>query len=316
MANHQHLRAFHVVAVEGSFSRAARRLNISQPTLSQQIKALEARHGQVLFESRRSPLRLSPIGRELLGLTRRMFATSEEIDDLLGDRPINEELSIRLVSDSPTYAAHLTRALLERAPEAGVEVQIGNSHETLTRLMEARADVAIASDPKIDPRFAYRPLFVDQLRVVVPANYPLAAVSPFPIAALAGECLLLREPHSKTRAATDSLLRSQDIRPRRVVELHSREAIREGIAVGLGVSLFFSSECPPDARLQALPLDYQPDQALLTGYVVCRADQRRSIMMRAVMNAAASLAMMNAVPLGDAPGEGMVVAAEVRDLIG
>src|SRR5579862_9399843 len=79
--NHQHLRAFHAIATEGSFSRAARRLNVAQPTLSQQIKALEGRHAAVLFEGRRPPLRLTPVGRELYALTRRMFATSEEIDE-------------------------------------------------------------------------------------------------------------------------------------------------------------------------------------------------------------------------------------------
>jgi len=299
MVNHQHLRAFHAVAVEGSFSRAARRLNISQPTLSQQIKALENRHGRKLFETRRSPLRLSPIGQELLVLTRRMFATSKEIDDLLGDRLIGETVSVRLVSDSPTYAAQLARALLEATPEADVEVQIANSQGTLSRLLEARADVAIASDPQIDPRFAYRPLFVDHLRVVVSENHPLARANAFPLAQLARECLLLREASSKTRAATDSLLRAHEIVPLRTIELHSREAIREGIAAGLGVSLFFSAECPPDARLVSLSPDCQPDPALLTGYVVCCVEQRRSAVMRAVLAAAASLLAMSPIPLAD-----------------
>lgn len=50
--NHQHLRAFHAIAEEGSISRAARRLNVAQPTLSQQLKALEDRHKAALFDGR------------------------------------------------------------------------------------------------------------------------------------------------------------------------------------------------------------------------------------------------------------------------
>jgi len=295
--NHQHLRAFHAVATERSFSRAARRLNISQPTLSQQIKALEHRHGRMLFEGRRRPLHLTPVGRELLALTGRMFATSDEISDLLGDEPAAETISIRIASDSPPYGALLARALLEADPRLSVEVQVVNSATTLTQLLEAHADVVIASDPQIDTRFAYRPLFVDYLKVVVPATHPLAGADEFPLAALANECLLTREDASKTRGATQSLLAAHDVRPARTIELHSREAIREAVAIGMGVSLFFSAECPPDARIAALRPDCQPDAALLTGYVVCRADQRRSAAMRAVLEAAARLEPLSPVPL-------------------
>lgn len=295
--NHQHLRAFHAVATERSFSRAARRLNISQPTLSQQIKALECRHGRMLFEGRRRPLHLTPVGTELLALTQRMFAMSEEIDDLLADQPVNEAVTIRLVSDSPAYAALLAQALLASDGCGGIEVRIEPSQNTLACLTDARADVAIASDPQIDPRFAYKPLFVDYLRVALPAGHPLAGLDAFPLAALESECLLIREPFSKTRGATESLLSTHDIVPKRRLELHSRETIREAVAIGMGISLFFSSDCPPDTRIALRTPDCQPDPTLLTGYIVCRAERRRSALMRSVLKAAAGLEAVSPIPL-------------------
>jgi len=295
--NFQHLRTFHAVALESSFSRAARRLNISQPTLSQQLKLLESRYGTMLFEGRSRPLNLTPIGQELLVLTRRIFAAADEIEDLLGNRPITQPIRIRLASDSPIYAARLTETLMRADPRAVVEVQVDNSHDTLDRLLEAKADVAIVSDPPIDPRFAYKLLFVDTLKMVVPAAHPLARVRKFPLAAIAGECLLLREASSKTRAATESLLRAHEISPARTIELHSREAIREAVAIGLGISLFYSSECPPDQRLRVVNPDCQPDSTLLTGYVVCTVDRRRSATMRAVYEAADQLATLSPVSI-------------------
>lgn len=295
--NHQHLRAFYAVATEGSFSRAARRLNISQPTLSQQIKALESRYGRMVFEGRRPPLGLTPVGRELLALAQRLFAISGEIEALLGEAPASEPLTIRLAADSPIYAARLAQALMDTDPQLSVEVHIDNSQATLGQLLEARADVAIVSDPKIDPRFAYKPLFIDYLKLVMPAGHPLAGLESFPLTALANECLLMREPTSKTRGAAQSLLRAHDVQPARQVELHSREAIREAVALGLGVSLFFSSECPPDARLVALAPDCQPDTALLTGYIVCCVERRRSAFMRSVLAAAATLEALSPIPL-------------------
>src|ERR1700759_4950409 len=102
--NHQHLRAFHAVATDGSVSRAARRLNVAQPTLSQQLKALEERHQMPLFEGRKPPLRLTAAGRQLFTLTQKLFATSDDIDDLLGDGNDPTLSAVRLGSDCPIYA--------------------------------------------------------------------------------------------------------------------------------------------------------------------------------------------------------------------
>src|ERR1700761_8641094 len=128
-ANFQHLRAFHAIAIEGGVSRAARRLNVSQPTLSQQLKALEARHGVSLFEGRRSPLKLTPAGRELLALTHRLFTTAADIDGMLG-----------LGSDSPYYAAKLLDLFRRRHPHAAVQVRMGNAREVMHWLSEAQID--------------------------------------------------------------------------------------------------------------------------------------------------------------------------------
>lgn len=292
--NHQHLRAFHAVAAEQSFSRAARRLNISQPTLSQQIKSLECRYGQMLLERRRSPLQLTPIGVELHAMTSRIFAAADEAEELLRRDSVTGGRSIRLVSDSPSWAIRLAQTLFQAGNYAEPEIQIANAQETLARLEDARADLAIVSDPQIDNRFAYKPLFVDELRVVMAASHQLAVAECFPVAAMADECVVLREPKSKTRAAVESLLDCAGVRPRRVLCVHSREAIREAVAIGMGVSMMFSSECPPDPRLAYARPDQQPSNALLTGYLVCKTEYRRSATMRVVYEAARKLQADNA----------------------
>lgn len=295
--NHQHLRAFHAVASEGGFSSAARRLNISQPTLSQQIKALESRYGTLLFEGRRRPLRLTPVGRELLNLTGRMFATSDEIEELLGDRPTGDPRQVRLAADSPIYAARLAQLLMAEGSRLTVEVQLDHARGALQRLLDGRAEVGIISDPPIDPRLVYRPLFIDRLAVILSAGHVRAGEEMFALGGIARETLLLREQSSKTRAAIESMLHARDIAPARIVELHGRETIREAVALGLGVSFMFSAECPPDPRLAVLLPDSQPDSALLTGYLVFRADKRKTSLMRQVMQSAERLEEFSPVPL-------------------
>jgi DNA-binding transcriptional LysR family regulator len=297
--NHQHLRAFHAIASEGSISRAARRLNVAQPTLSQQLKALEDRHQAVLFDGRKPPLKLTALGRELFALTHRLFAASGVIDELLGDGPGQRLSTVRLGSDSPIYGARMAAKLREHHPDLSVQVRIGNAGETLKWLDDAKVDAAIVSDPPGDNQYAYAPLFVDWFMVAMSVNHPRAKDGCFPLATLAQSRLLVREPTSRTRMATEQLLARAQIVPQDVIELHTRETIREGVALGLGVSLFISSECPPDSRISYAPLE-RPDKLNsqgLAGFVVCLAERKRTRLMRSIMAITEDLGRLSPLPL-------------------
>lgn len=280
--NYQHLRAFHAIAIEGGVTRAARRLNVSQPTLSQQLKALEARHGVALFEGRKSPLKLTSAGRDLLALTQRLFATASDIDEMLGETAGLAGGVLRLGSDSPYYAAKIIELFRRRHPQTGIQVSIGNAREVMQWLSEAQIDAALASDPPGDATFSYEPLYTDSLTCALPLGHRLAACETVAIQSLADEALILREASSKTRAFTERALADAEIQPRIVLELQGRETIREAIALGLGVSIFFSSECPPDGRIAYRPLDTGERQYQLRGFLLCQSERRRTASMRAL----------------------------------
>jgi DNA-binding transcriptional LysR family regulator len=301
--SHQHLRAFHAIASEGSVSRAARRLNVAQPTLSQQLKALEERHQVALFDGRKPPLKLTALGRELFALTQRLFTASGVIDELLGDNPSQRLSTVRLGSDSPIYGARMAAKLREHHPDLGIQVRIGNARETLKWLDDAKVDAAIVSDPPGDNQYAYMPLFSDWFMVAMPAGDPRANDSCFPLAALAQARLLVREPTSRTRMATEQLLARAQIVPLDVIELHTRDTIREGVALGLGVSLFVSSECPPDPRICYRPLERPAKVSQgLAGFVVCLAERKRTRLMRSIMAITEDLGRLSPLPLGTING--------------
>lgn len=287
--NFQHLRAFHAIASDGGVSRAARRLNVSQPTLSQQLKALEARHGVALFESRKAPLTLTSSGRELFALTQRLFATISDVDHMLGEPKGAPAGMLRLGSDNPYYAAKTVELLRRRHPAVDVQVRMGNAREVMRWLADAHIDAALASDPPADGNFSYEPLISDALACALPTDHPLVARDRIEVAALADETLLVREPGSKTRAFAERALAEAGITPRATIELHSRETIREGIALGMGIGLFFSTECPPDPRIAYRPLDTGERSYLLRGYVVCQTERRRATMMYALRAVAAEI---------------------------
>lgn len=288
-ANYQHLRAFHAIAVEGGVTRAARRLNVSQPTLSQQLKALEARHGVALFEGRKSPLTLTPAGRDLLALTQRLFATASDIDEMLGETAGLTGGLLRLGSDSPAYAAKIVDLFRQRHPQTGVQVRTGNAQEVMQWLSAAQIDAAVASDPPGDAAFSYDPLFTDNLSCALPRGHRLSVLDAVPIDALNDETLVLREPFSKTRAFVERALSDAGVVPRAILEFQGRETIREAISLGLGASIFFSSECPPDSRIDYRLLDTGDRRYQLRGFLLCQTERRRSALMRALKAVAADI---------------------------
>ncbi len=299
-ANHQHLRAFHVIAAEGSVSRAARRLNVTQPTLSQQLKALEERHQVTLFEGRKPPLRMTAAGARLFALTQKLFAAAHEIDDLLGESQGGDLDRVRLGSDSPVFGARMAIALKTAWPDCAIQVRIGNARETLGWLGDATVDAAIVSDPSGDNHLFYEPLFADRLMVALPADHPRAGKPAFALTAFKDERILAREATSRTRAALERLLSNANVLPADTLELQNREAIREGVAAGLGVGVFISSECPPDPRLRYLPIEGDEHTAHMTGHIVLPVERRRTTLGRAVLAAAATLRGLSPLPLARA----------------
>ena len=83
--SHAQLKAFHAVAVHGSFTRAAERLFLSQPAISDQVRKLEERFGVLLFHRNKRSVRLTDLGERLLGITQRLFGVQAEAQELLQD---------------------------------------------------------------------------------------------------------------------------------------------------------------------------------------------------------------------------------------
>jgi DNA-binding transcriptional LysR family regulator len=149
-------------------------------------------------------------------------------------------------------------------------------------------DAIIACDPPIDETLTYQAIYRDKLVLGVPRNHPGARSPTAPIGLIEGETLLLREAPSRTREMTLHLLRCANVEPVETLELHTRETIREAIAIGVGVSAFYSAECPPDPRIAYVPLS--GEVPIQTGYIMCLSEHRRSPLIRSVFETAATLA--------------------------
>ncbi len=279
--NFAQLRAFHAVAGEGGFVKAALRLNVSQPTLSEQVKQLEQHYGVRLFERRGRRSELTDLGRALHDITRRFFAVEQEAEQLLTAARGLKRGRLRVVADAPYLVMPLLAAFSRRHPGIELSLDFGNSERVLAALLERQADIVVLPDIERDRRLFAVPLERGRLVLVVSRAHPWGRRRSVALAELAGERLILRESGSTTRSILDGTLRAAGIAPAATWVVGSREGLREAVAEGLGVGAVFESEIGWDERLHALPVK---DAGLSsTEYLACLAERRQDRVIAAFL---------------------------------
>ena len=113
-------RAFHAVAVEGSFTAAARALNLSQPTLTNQVKLIETRYRVELFHRTSRGVQLTETGSRLLSIVRRMIGSYDEAVAFLDEVHGLRQGHLRVGSYEPYDVSRVLARYVERYP--GVQV--------------------------------------------------------------------------------------------------------------------------------------------------------------------------------------------------
>jgi aminoethylphosphonate catabolism LysR family transcriptional regulator len=251
---HTQLRSFHAVAQSGSVTAAARELGVGQPTVTTQVKALEAEFGIELFVRRGRRIELTEAGGGLLDITRRLFADEKEALDYLNETRELKTGHLRVGAVGPYHVTDMLAAFNARHPGLYVSVTVGNSRQTVADLLDYRTDVAVLAHVDPDPRLVAIPYRRHRVVVFCHLDHPFAQRRSIRIREMAGQRLIVREAGSTTRRAFDQAMREAGIAPRVVMEIGSRESIREAVAKGIGLGVVSEAEFIADPRIRALPV--------------------------------------------------------------
>ncbi|RKF17105.1 LysR family transcriptional regulator [Roseovarius spongiae] len=267
------LRSFHAVAKHGGFSAAARALNISQPTLSTQVKALEQRYEVELFSRIGREVRLTPAGTELYRTTMRLHQNEVEAEDLLNSFKGLHSGSLRIAAVGPFHATDIIVALKTRHPRIDISVQFGNSRRSFERLVEYEADVGLIAEVNADPRVETVPYSTHDVVVFVNAQHPFFSRDSISVRELAGEKVVQREVGSTTRTAMETALERHDVGIDVVLDIGSREGIWKAVEQGLGIGFVADFEFVPHPNLRAIPIH---DAEIRTQYFLAYLKERRA----------------------------------------
>ena len=282
------LRAFHVVARAGSFSLAARTGGASQPTLSAQVKALEASYGVGLFARKGRGVQLTPVGQSLQAITARLFAAEDEAQALLAGSRALTRGHLRVSADSAYHVMPILAALKGRHAGLTFSLKIDNSAAVIDQLIDHSADIAVMAKMTSDPRLFSMKLREDRLVLFARRNHAWAKRRRIALADIAGRDLVVRERGSITREVFETRLAQADVKPGTLIEVQTREAVREAVAAGFGVGVVFESEFGNDARFAPIQV---ADADLAVGeYVVCLEERKRLALVRTFIEIAAGIA--------------------------
>ncbi|MEE2980082.1 MAG: LysR substrate-binding domain-containing protein, partial [Pseudomonadota bacterium] len=252
--NHAHIRAFHAVATEGGFTKAARLLGVSQPAVTIQVKALEESYGASLLHRSGQTVSLSDLGRGLYSITRRIFDLEEEAEELLAAARELRGGHLRAGADGPYFVMGLLASFIGRYPRVRVTVAMGNSRSVLRDLVEYRTDVAVVARIDDDRRFHAVSLTSQPVVLFMPRNHPWAKRCGIRLAELEGQPMILREEGSSTRQIIEDALAEAGVAPQVVMEIGSREALHEAVAAGLGIGVVSAAELGTDDRLTVVKI--------------------------------------------------------------
>ena len=239
MELHQ-LRYFVAVADEGSFSRAAAKVRVAQPSLSQQIRKLEAEVGQPLFDRLPRSVVLTEAGRCLIDYARQILASVGDarrcVDELKG------EVAGRVaVGAIPTIAPYVLPELVvtfqERYPQVTLEI-VEDVTDGITRRIEiGELDVALASTCHPSPTLQRESLGTEPLLMLVPEKHPLAKKNLVEFDDLKSQrFLLLHEMHCLSQQV-NHLLESRRLRPEIALAGSQLSTIANMVAASIGISI-------------------------------------------------------------------------------
>jgi len=236
----QQLRYLVAVADQLHFRRAAEACNVTQPTLSAQIKELELRLDTILVERSRSKVMMTPTGKEIAERGRRILREVAEIESIAKSQKalLSSVIRLGVVQTVGSYFLPLVIPDLHRQyPKLGLYVREGLPDVLLPSLEDGSLDLLIFPLPVTRAELETMPLFREPIQVVVPSDHRLASETEIDPVMLRGEIILSLEPGHRLYELVRKISDDYGVELSHDYEGTSLDTLRQMVATGMGLSL-------------------------------------------------------------------------------
>jgi DNA-binding transcriptional LysR family regulator len=269
------LEIVRAVAEHGSFTAAARLMNVSQSAVSRQVLLLEEELGEPLFLRLGRKVRLTSSGAALLDLSRRVLSDVRDTTASIVEQ--QQQLAGTLhLGGGMTVCLHVFPALLKefrkRHPRVEIKLTTGATALLLERLRSGALDVGLLTLPVEGADLVQVPVMREELLLVMPPNHKLAKLRRITPQDLVGQTWVLFERGSSTRRVIDEMLLRDGIRPRIVMETENVEILKALTMIGMGLTILPYQSLAQEARTGTLRIKRIQGVTLVreTGWVYIR----------------------------------------------
>ncbi|MCI5953359.1 MAG: LysR family transcriptional regulator [Lachnospiraceae bacterium] len=234
----RHLKVFTAVADMGGMSAAAKKLHVSQPTVSQAIAELEKYYGVKLFERLSQKLYLTKEGELMLSFSRHILDSFNQMEEAM-DRAVKKE-NLR-IGCSVTVGTCLINDILDQAgirmPHLSISVVVANSSDIERAILCNEVDIGIVEGILKSSELLITPVCKDELVIVCGSSHPLAKEKTVTPDMLAGQNYISRESGSAGRNQLEKLFEEQGLELVRTFCSTNTEAIKNAVIRGRGIAV-------------------------------------------------------------------------------
>ncbi|MGE5839952.1 MAG: LysR substrate-binding domain-containing protein [Deltaproteobacteria bacterium] len=255
MMNLNQLRVFYEAARTGSFTSAARKLCITQPAVTAQIKTFEDQCDLKLFKKKGRSLYLSEEGNALYEYAKRIFEYEKEVEDVIEEMRKLKRGTLRL-GTSKAYARYFMPFLIssfhEAYPHIKVHLDEGSSMDILRSLLELKNEVAVIARVEEDPNLTFVPFKRDELILILAPTHGLARKKSVSAEELVHEPMIMKEIGSGTRKQVNDLFSRRGLTPNVLMETSNTEFIKQLVQRGEGISFLVEESVAAEIREKRL----------------------------------------------------------------
>lgn len=274
------LQIFESVARHLSYTRASEELHLTQPAVSMQIKQLEQSVGLPLFEQLGKKVFLTDAGHELSryssAITTQLDELKQVVDEMKGLQ--RGRLTIAVATTANYFAPRLLAAFCQQHGEVTVSLEVTNREQLLKGLVENRTDLVIMGQPPKDMELVAERFMDNPLVIIAPPGHPLVKRQKIPLKRLLEETFLVREQGSGTRSSVERFFAANQLALSTPMEMSSNEAIKQGVAAGLGLGIVSLHTLSMELALKRLViLDVVKFPIMRYWFIVYRSGKRLSL---------------------------------------
>ena len=255
--NLKQLEAFVQVAEGGSFSKAARELYLTQPTISAHISSLEKELNVRLFVRNTKELSLSDNGKDLYKYAKQMVDLQGKIEEHFGMKKDSGKHCITIAASTIPAQYLLPKVLMcfnEKYPEEQFKIKETDSAQVVTQIVDCMADVGFTGTVLEKKHCKYIPFYKDELVIIAPNTEKYRRFQeecPNDISWLKREHVIMREEGSGTRKEAEKQLRSAGVNMADleiIASIENQETIKKSVRQGIGVSILSRLAATDEAK--------------------------------------------------------------------